>query len=93
MKDKDFSAMIETLAPDVAEVFCVRPDNPRALPAAALAEAWQAAGASARGFDTVSAAMAAALSAAHAQRLPLFILGSLYLYREARDAFEAIDKK
>ena len=93
MKDKDFSAMIETLAPDVAEVFCVRPDNPRALPAAALAEAWQAAGASARGFDTVDAAMAEALAAAHAQALPLFILGSLYLYREARDAFEAIDKK
>ncbi len=93
MKDKDYSAMIETLAPSVAEVFCVRPDNPRALSAASLAEAWQAAGVAARGFDTVDAAMAAALSAAHGHGLPLFILGSLYLYREARDAFDAIDKK
>lgn len=93
MKDKDYSAMIETLSPDVAEVFCVRPDNPRALGADALAEAWRASGAVALGYQTVEGGMAAALAAARSRRLPLFILGSLYLYHEARDAFDLLDKK
>lgn len=87
MRDKDYTAMIDTLAPDTARVFCVRPDNPRALPAAELAAAWCAAGAEATAYETVDSAMAAALATARSEGLPLFILGSLYLYREAKDAF------
>ena len=79
--------MIDTLAPDTARVFCVRPDNPRALPAAELAAAWCAAGAEATACETVDSAMTAALATARSEGLPLFILGSLYLYREAKDAF------
>ena len=93
MRDKDYSAMIRALAPDVGRVFCVRPQNPRALPAAELADAWRAAGIDARSFATVGEAMAAALTATEEEGLPLFILGSLYLYREARDAFDAVSKK
>ncbi|MBO7293056.1 MAG: bifunctional folylpolyglutamate synthase/dihydrofolate synthase [Clostridia bacterium] len=90
MGDKDYGAMIDTLSPRVARAFCVRPDNPRALPADELAAAWQASGVTASGYPTVPAAMQAAVTAAKAEDLPLFILGSLYLYREAKDAFLAV---
>ena len=90
MGDKDYGAMINTLSPHAARAFCVRPDNPRALPARELAAAWQAGGVPAEGYPTVEAAMREALGAASEMGLPLFILGSLYLYREAKDAFLAV---
>ncbi len=93
MRDKDYTAMIATLSQMTAEVFCVRPDNPRALDAVALAEAWRTGGAEATPFPTVEAAMRAALRRAKETGMPLFILGSLYLYREARDAFDAVIKE
>ena len=87
MRDKDYTAMIDILAPLCESVFCVRPDNPRALPSDELAAAWQAGGVTAEGYPDVKAAMAAALARARAEGRPVFILGSLYLYREAKDAF------
>ncbi len=91
MRDKDYIAMIETLAPMVAHTFCVTPDNPRSLDAEALAEAWRSGGVAATPFGTVEEAMRAALQKARETGMPLFILGSLYLYREARDAFLLAD--
>ena len=92
MRDKDFSSMIDTLSPMTARVFCVRPDNPRAMDAEALAEVWREKGCQAVGCATVEAAMREALTEARALGLPLFILGSLYLYKEARDAFDTVSK-
>lgn len=90
MRDKDFSSMIGALAPMCARVFCVRPDNPRALAADAFADAFRAVGTDACGYATVDAAMEDALATAKERELPLFILGSLYLYREAKDAFDRV---
>ena len=90
MRDKDFSSMIDTLSPLTEQVYCVRPDNPRAMEADALAAVWREKGVTAKGCPTVEDAMQKAVSAAKEKKLPLFILGSLYLYREARDAFEKI---
>ena len=92
MRDKDFSSMIDTLAPMSAEVYCVRPDNPRAMDADALAAVWQEKGIAATRYPTVEEGMRAALTRAKESGLPLFILGSLYLYREAKDAFDAATK-
>ena len=61
--------------------------------AAALAAVWQEHGVSANGSPTVDEAMRAAVTKAKQSGLPLFILGSLYLYREARDAFDALSKQ
>ena len=93
MRDKDYTAMIETLSPMIGHAFCVTPENPRALDAASLAEAWRSGGVAATPFGTVEEAMRAALQKARAEGLPLFILGSLYLYREARDAFDRVDRE
>ena len=92
MRDKDFSSMIDTLAKMTESVYCVRPDNPRAMDAEALCAVWREKGADAAAFGTVTDAMRAAVSAARERGLPLFILGSLYLYREARDAFDEVAK-
>ena len=91
MRDKDYRAMIETLAPLCERVLCVRPDNPRALPAEELSEAWRTGGAEAEAYPDVRSAMEEGLALARRLRLPLFILGSLYLYREALDAFVEAD--
>ena len=90
MRDKDYTAMIEALSARVAHAFCVRPDNPRALPEDELSAAWREAGVAATAYRSVLSAMQDALREADEKRMPLFILGSLYLYREARDAFRAV---
>lgn len=92
MADKDYAGMIRTLSSRITSVFAVRPDNPRALPAEDLAAVWQKAGVPAHPFPDVESAMRMALQTAKEKRLPLFILGSLYLYREAKDAFIAVNR-
>lgn len=92
MRDKDLGSMIVSLAPITERVYCVRPDNPRALEADELAATWRQTGADAFAYQTVQEAMHAAVADARESGIPLFILGSLYLYREAKDAFEKIAK-
>ena len=90
MADKDYPGMIAALAPLADTVFTLTPDNPRALPAAELAAAWKSAGVSAHAFDTPHAAVSAAVDAARERGLPLFSLGSLYMYAEVTEALEAL---
>ena len=86
MADKDYAGMVATLAPLAAEVFTLTPQNPRALPAADYAAAFRAAGVQATPYESVPAAVAAAVAAAKETGLPLFSLGSLYMYAEVTDA-------
>ncbi len=89
MRDKDYSAMIKLLKGRVARALCVQPDNARAMAAEELAAEWERAGVCATAFPCVFSAMKEGYAAAKETGMPLFILGSLYLYREARDAFLA----
>lgn len=90
MADKDYHGMIAALAPLADTVFTLTPDNPRALSAEALAAAWGEKGVRAYAFDTPHAAVSAAVAAARARHLPLFSLGSLYMYREVTEALETL---
>ena len=90
MADKDYRGMVEVLAPLAAEVFTLTPDNPRALSAADFADVWRERGIPATGFDTVDAAVGAAVAAAIQSGKPLFSLGSLYMYKEVTDALELL---
>lgn len=92
MRDKEYGEMIALLSPITERVYCVRPDNPRALDPEELAATWRQTGAEANAYQTVEEAMRAAVADAKESDRPLFILGSLYLYREARDAFEKVTK-
>lgn len=86
MADKEYSAMVKTLAPYALCVFTVTPDNPRALGADALAEEFVKSGVKAHPFNTVAAGVTAAINAAKRENLPLIICGSLYMYSDAADA-------
>ena len=90
MADKDYRGMVKELAPLAAEVFTLTPANPRALPAADFAAVWRENGVAATGFDTVEEAVGAAVAAATERGMPLFSLGSLYMYAEVTDALEKV---
>ncbi|MBQ3063277.1 MAG: bifunctional folylpolyglutamate synthase/dihydrofolate synthase [Clostridia bacterium] len=90
MADKDYDGMIAALAPLADTVFTLTPDNPRALSAADLAAAWGQAGVTAHAFDTPAAAVAAAAAEASKRNLPLFSLGSLYMYAEVTEALASL---
>lgn len=92
MADKDYHGMVATLAPVAAEAFTLTPDNPRSLPAADFAAAFRAGGVPATSFDTVEAAVTAAVTRARETGTPLVSLGSLYMYREVSAALEKILK-
>ena len=90
MADKDYRGMVEALAPLAAEVFTLTPNNPRALPAEDFAAVWREKGIKATAFDTVEGAALAATREAKRRNLPLFSLGSLYMYAEVTEALEAL---
>lgn len=90
MADKDYDGMVATLAPVAAEAFTLTPDNPRSLPAADFAEAFRRGGVPATSFDTVEAAVRAAVSRARETGRPLVSLGSLYMYCEVSAALEKV---
>ncbi len=89
MADKDYTAILASLAPLADTVFTVTPDNPRALSAEALCAAYRKMGAVALPRPSVKEALTDASPLAKAFHRPIFILGSLYLYKEAKDAFLA----
>lgn len=80
MRDKDYHRMIGSLAPLVKKVYTVTPDNPRSLPADELADVYRSYQVEAEAFDNTAVAVRSAMKAAKESGLPLFILGSLYLY-------------
>ncbi|MBQ8341125.1 MAG: bifunctional folylpolyglutamate synthase/dihydrofolate synthase [Clostridia bacterium] len=90
MADKDYNGMVRTLAPVAAEAFTLTPNNPRSLPAADFAKAFAGAGIPATSFETVPAAVAAAVARAKETGTPLVSLGSLYMYCEVTAALEQL---
>ena len=90
MADKDYDAMISSLAPLSARVFTVTPENPRSLSAADLAAHFAAHGISAQAFGSVKDALDAAIADSRENGRPLVCLGSLYLYAELTSAFNTV---
>ena len=85
MKDKNHDEMIGMLAEIAHEVFTVRPENPRALAADALADELKSHQISATPFTDFGDAVRAALTASRDEHRPLIALGSLYLYGSVVD--------
>ncbi|MBQ9133275.1 MAG: bifunctional folylpolyglutamate synthase/dihydrofolate synthase [Clostridia bacterium] len=82
MADKAYAPMADLIAPVAREVFTLKPDNPRAMEADALAAVYTARGVAAKGYPTIAAALKAARRRAKQLGAPLLILGSLYLYKD-----------
>ena len=86
MGDKDYNPMMRRMAEVSERVFTVKPDNPRALSAAAYAQAFSSLGLPACGYDTVAEAVSAAMAACERNNKALLCLGSLYMYGEVKAA-------
>lgn len=82
MADKDYKKMVGILAPRAERVFAVTPDNSRALPAETLAERFEAHGVPSEHFSRVSEGCRAAINYAEEKKLPVIIMGSLYMYKD-----------
>lgn len=89
MADKDVEDMLKLLAPIAGQVFTVRPDSPRAMPAEELAALVNRYGVPAVPCAGVAAGLQAAAEAAGADGA-VCALGSLYLVGEVRRAAERL---
>lgn len=95
MADKDYKYMASRIS-DVAEkVFCLTPDNPRALAAADYAEVFADLGVEAVSCQSVAEAVDLAMKWAKKNKKPVICLGSLYMYGEIRKCIKQriIDKR
>ncbi len=88
MKDKDYSFIASSLSGVAAEVFCVTPQNPRALQAEEYAEIFKSLGISAYTYGSIPAALSSAYKKAKENQIPLICLGSLYMYSDIFSLFE-----
>ena len=82
LADKDYAYIASRLARVADRAFTMTPDNPRALPAQDYARCLSGEGVSAKAYDTLGDAYAAAKEYARAAGVPLVCLGSLYTYSE-----------
>ena len=86
MADKDRSTMYPPLLPYAGRFVAVRPDNPRAMQADALAEYLCSLGAEAEAAPTVAKGVALAMEKARATGGAVLACGSLYMVGEIVDA-------
>ncbi len=89
MADKDYGYMADRIASVAHRIFCLTPDNPRALPAADYARVFCEKGASAEACDSVPDAVTRALAWAEREHKAVVCLGSLYMYGEVVEAVKA----
>ncbi len=91
MADKEYHKMAEILSPFANRIYCVTPvDVPRALSAEDYAEVYSQLGCSAISAGTVDEGLRLAYGYAKTNNIPLLVTGSLYLYKEFREAFDKL---
>jgi dihydrofolate synthase/folylpolyglutamate synthase len=82
MADKDYNYMADRIASVAEKVFCLTPDNPRALSAEEYAKVFAEKGIPSVACASVLEAVEAAFSWAKKKDKPIISLGSLYMYCE-----------
>ncbi len=82
MADKDYNYIAGQISRVAKRVFCVTPNNPRALDACKYAEAFTSIGVTAKGFQSLEEGVSAAYKASKEDQTPLLALGSLYMYAD-----------
>jgi dihydrofolate synthase/folylpolyglutamate synthase len=88
MADKDYRYMAQRIAAVAKKVFCLTPDNPRALKAEEYAEVFKALGVEAVACDSVDSAVSSAIAWAQENEVSIVSLGSLYMYCEVTAAIK-----
>ncbi len=82
MADKDYNYIASKISEVAGKVYCLTPDNPRALKAEAYAEVFRGLGLEAESFDTVESAVSTAIEESKNEGRGILCLGSLYMYCE-----------
>lgn len=93
MADKDHSYMTGVISTLNCTVHTVKPDNPRAMDAEALAEEFRGAGVTATAHHTFEEAVDSALAEAKETSSAVIGLGSLYMYGDFLKALRRITEK
>lgn len=88
MADKEYAKYPALLEHCARRIFAVKPENPRSLGAKELAETFAAKGIPAEAFADFEKGVKAAYSFAAENGLPLVAMGTLYMYKEFREALE-----
>ncbi|MBO5726055.1 MAG: bifunctional folylpolyglutamate synthase/dihydrofolate synthase, partial [Clostridia bacterium] len=78
MKDKDYLFIAKEIGKIADNVFCITPDNPRALEARDYAEVFRQNGVTATAYENMNDGIAYAIKQSASNNKPLVILGSLY---------------
>lgn len=86
MKDKDYRYIAERIGEIAENVFCITPDNPRALAAEEYAQVYNSIGVNAQPVRCVSDAVREAVLKSYVNGKPIIALGSLYMYKEILEA-------
>lgn len=82
MADKDCNYIASRIGSVASEVFCLTPDNPRALNAKDYSEIYKKMGVKSSYYPTVKDAVYAAIKDAIENNKAVFCVGSLYMYCE-----------
>lgn len=90
MADKDYNYMASRMAEVATEVFCLTPDNPRALSAEDYSKVFDGLGIHSSSYASVGDAVRAAVKWGKENRLPVICLGSLYMYGEVVKELEEL---
>ena len=88
MADKDYGYMAGRMAEVGERVFCLTPDNPRALSAKEYADTFLSLGVEANPYSSVCDAISAAIRWGRENNTPIVCLGSLYMYAEIRKCID-----
>ena len=88
MKDKDYNYIAEQIATVSERVYCITPDNPRALSAKKYANVFKKLKIEAIPFSDVKSALIDAVDCSKKSSLPIIALGSLYMYKEVLDSLK-----
>ncbi len=92
MADKDYPYMVSRIAEIADQLFCIKPDNPRALDANSLAKEFLAKGVPAVAFSSIDDAICKAIECAKAENKAILCVGSLYMYSQILNAVEKANK-
>ena len=82
MADKDCNYIASRIGSVASEVFCLTPDNPRALNSKEYSEIYRSMGIKSSYYPTVKDAVYAAITDAIENKKAVFCVGSLYMYCE-----------
>lgn len=90
MADKDHAYMSKCISEIADEVFCITPENPRALRGEDYAAEFRSLGIRARSANTPQEALKLAVAKAKNEKKAILCVGSLYMYGQIIDALENI---